>query len=189
MRSGSAEAAACDRSGPPSARLSAPPLVRAFGSRASGPDVRLLAEREFQDSQGEEGALEPDGAQGNPEGLEDRIPVDGLRFGHRLALDDRREHRRARLANRAALSFEPHIRNPAGSVDFQAEDHLVPAQRVRVPGLHACARQATLVPRMLVVVQDLLLVQVARGGHQAKTSWTFRMPAMRASTSSRSLYT
>src|SRR5207302_894029 len=43
--------------------------------------------------------------------------------------------------------------------------------------------------RMLVVVQDLLLVQVGGRGHQAKTSCTFLMPAARTSTSSRSLYT
>src|SRR5919201_94432 len=93
----------------------------------------------------------------------------------------------ARMADRASPAFEPDLGDPLGPIDLQAERDLVPAQRIRVLGLEARARQRALVPRMLVVVQDLLLVHLARRGHQANTSWTLRIPAIRASTSSVSL--
>src|SRR3990172_2391785 len=134
----------------------------------------------------QEGTLEADRAERNPELLENRIAFEGLGLRDRHALHDRREHGSARLADCTALSLEPDFGDPLGAVHLQVEDDLVPTQRVRVLRIEARTRERALVPRVLVVVQDVLLVEVG-SGHQANTSWTFRIPAINASTSSRSL--
>src|SRR2546425_4746349 len=156
-------------------------------SSASGPDVRLLAEGELEHVEGQEGAFQADGAQGDPEFLQDRVAAQAFGLGERHPLDDCREHRCARLTDRTALALEPDLGDPVGAIDLQVEADLVPAQRVRVPRVLRGARERALVPRVLVMIQDLLLIHVVRDRHQAKTSWTFLMPATSASTSSRSL--
>src|SRR6266545_1638830 len=104
------------------------PRVRRTASR---PDIRLLPEGELQDVQGEEGALETDRAERDSELLQDRLPIHRLRVRDRDALEHRRQHRGARLADRAALALEAHL-GDAGRVDFQVQHDLVAAQRIRV---------------------------------------------------------
>src|SRR5881397_3318570 len=156
-------------------------------SNASGPSVRLLAEGEFEHVKGEEGALQPDGTQRDAEFLQHRVLGEAFGIGERHPLHHRREHRCARLTDRATLALELHLGDSVGPIDLHMEDDLVPAQRVRVPGVLRGAGERALVPRVLVVVQDLFLINVVRDRHQAKTSWTFLMPATSASASSMSL--
>src|SRR5947199_137364 len=137
--------------------------------------------------QREKGTFQADDAQGNSEFLQERVLVQRFDLGPGKSFQHRREDRGARLTDRATLSLEPDLRDPMGTVEVQMKDHFVPAKRVRVLRVQGRARKRTLVPRMLVMIQDLLLVQVVRRGHQAKTSRTRLIPATSASTSSRSL--
>src|SRR5436309_9325321 len=156
-------------------------------SNASGPDIRLLAQGELEHVKRQEGAFQAHGAEGDAEFLEDRVTAETLGIGERQPLHHRREHRGARLTDRTPLALELHLRDPLGAVDLHVEDDFVPAQGVRVSRVLRGAGEWPLVPRVLVVVQDLLLIHVIRDGHQAKTAWTLLMPATSASTSSTSL--
>src|SRR6266581_3698350 len=156
-------------------------------SNASGRHVRLLAEGEFEHVKGEEGALQTDSTQWDTEFLQHRVLSEAFGIGERHPLHHRRQHRCARLTDRATLALELHLGDPVGAIDLHMEDDFVPAQRVRVPTVLRGARERALVPRVFVVVQDLFLIHVVRDRHQAKTSWTFLMPATSASASSMSL--
>src|SRR5438046_3381929 len=135
----------------------------------------------------ENGTFQDDDAQRNSEFLQERVLVQRFDLGPGKSFQHLREDRGARLTDCATLSLEPDLRDPMGTVEVQMKDHFVPAKRVRVLRVQGRARKRTLVPRMFVMIQDLLLVQVVRRGHQAKTSWTRLIPATSASTSSRSL--
>src|SRR5881296_2254781 len=80
-----------------------------MGSRASGPDVRLLAEGELEHVERQEGALQSDSAQGDSEFLQDGVAAQASGLGEWHPLDDRREHRRARLTDRTSLALELHL--------------------------------------------------------------------------------
>src|SRR3989441_10301191 len=156
-------------------------------SNASGRDVRLLAEGEFEHVKREEGALQTDGTQRDAELLQHRVLAEAFGIGERHPLHHRREHRCARLTDRTTLALKLHLGDSVGAVDLHMEDDFVPAQRVRVPGVLRGAGERALVPRVLVVVQDLFLIHIVRDRHQAKTSWTFLTPTTSASASSMSL--
>src|SRR5438309_1373533 len=160
---------------------------RAWSPEASGPVRLLVSEGELQHVVGEKGTFQTDDAQGNSEVLQQCVLVQRLDVRPWKSFQHRREDRGARLADRAALALEADLRDPLGTVEVQMKGHFVTAKRVRVPCVQGRARKWTLVPRMLVMIQDLLLIQVVRRGHQAKTSWTRLIPATSASTSSRSL--
>src|SRR5213083_685078 len=161
---------------------------KAGASGRSGPrGGLLLPDREAHYMEGKERALQPHRAQGDAEFLHEGVVSQRLRLGQREALQHRGEHRSAGLTDRASASFEPHLGDALGAVDLQMEGDLVATKGVRVPRAERGPGKGPFVLRMLVVVQDLLLVQVGGRGRQAKTSCTFLMPATRTSTSSRSL--
>src|SRR5438132_4143878 len=160
---------------------------RAWSPKASGPVRLLVSEGQPQHVVGKKGTFQTDDAQRNSQFLQQCVLVQRLDLGPGKPFQHRREDRCARLADRAALPFEADVRDTLRTVEVQMKDHLVPAEWVRVPRVQGRARKGTLVPRMFVMIQDLLLIQVVGRGHQAKTSWTRLIPATSASTSSRSL--
>jgi hypothetical protein len=90
---------------------------------------------------------------------------EGTGLVDRLALHRGGHHRRGRLADRAALAVDAQVGDPA-VLDVEEDDDLVAAQRVEaldaVRGWH---RQLTAVPRVAVVVEDDLPVEVFEPWH------------------------
>src|SRR3989475_8912020 len=95
-------------------------------SNASGRDVRLRAQREFEHVKGEEGAFQTDGTQGHAELLQHRVAAEAFGVGERHPLHHRREHRYARLTDRTTLALELHLGDSVGAIDLHMEDDLVP---------------------------------------------------------------
>src|SRR5690606_12760457 len=74
-------------------------------------------------------------------------------------------HRRRGLADRAALAPDPDVLHPV-VLDVEVEDDLVAAERVEALDPHGRRRrELATVPRVAVVVEDDLAVEVFEAGH------------------------
>src|SRR5450830_1826915 len=105
-----------------------------------------------------------------------------LRFRERLA-DDRAGHERCRCRrDRAAGAFEADVADDP-VLDLHVDRDPVAAEWVVSLGMVIVPRRLAVMPRVLVVVEDDLLVQIAEFGHQPSTSRTRATAAARASTS------
>ena len=86
----------------------------------------------------------------------------------RLALHRGRHHRRRRLADRAALAADADVGDDAVVVDVEVDDDLVAAQRVEALDPVGRRRvELAPVPRVAVVVEDDLAVEVFEAGHRS----------------------
>src|SRR5438552_17322759 len=112
---------------------------------------------------------------------------DLLRLCPALALDALRHHRRRCLRNSAPRALKRHIADGV-AVDLQIDREMISAQRVIPLGLLVGIGQLAVISRLLAVLQDDLLVEVAQVRHQPKTSRTLFRPSTSASTSARVLY-
>src|SRR3954471_18050618 len=121
--------------------------------------VRVVAEGNTQDVHREEGALEPDGRERDAELLEHVFAPEGAHLGDGLALGDIRDHRRRRLADRAAAAVEAHILHDA-VCDLELDGELVAAQRIHALGGHRRVVEMPRIAGILVVVEDVLAIEV-----------------------------
>src|SRR4029079_14134385 len=104
--------------------------------------------------------LQPDRREWNPELLEE------LRLRHRRdlvrrpSLDEIAEHRRGGLADRAAAAVESDLLDDVTLAESHRHRHLVAAERVLTLRPRVRRIEQPVVPRVLVVVQDELPVEL-----------------------------
>src|SRR5581483_2752839 len=115
-------------------------------------DLDALAE----DREGEEGALEAHGADGDAEHLDDLVAVDRLDLGEGLALDAGGEEARAGLRDGAAAAGELHVADLVLVVHVERETDLVAAEGVVGLVVDGRGLEHAEVARVLVVVEDVL---------------------------------
>src|SRR5206468_7947462 len=110
------------------------------------------------------------------------------RLADRLADDEVAHHRCRGLADRAALALPAELGDRAVGQPH-AQGHLVAAGRVDVVHLGVERLGQPAVVRVLVVIEDDLLVHALHRGGHANTSRTLLTPRTSASTSSVVVYT
>src|SRR6266481_5541004 len=104
-------------------------------------------------------------------------------FCRGLAFDAFSHHRCGGGGNRATGPLKADVLNHA-VFHLEKELHLVAAQRVEALGMSVGDRERAEIPRLLLVIQDDLLVQIAQIRHQPNTSLTLCKLLTRASISS-----
>jgi hypothetical protein len=115
------------------------------------------------------------------------LVVEHARLVDRLSLDVDRQHRSRGLRDGAPRPDEADLLDEAARVDLDEELELVAAEWVVALGHRRRFRDLVKVARLLVVVEDDRLVELADVRHYPKTSMHFSTPRTRASTSSRVL--
>src|SRR5205807_9412624 len=117
--------------------------------------------------------------------LEHVLLADLARILQALALDPFREQGSGRLRDGAAAAVEANVLDlPLSDPELDA-DH-VTAERVVLLVRERRRFQPSVVPRVLVVVEDVLAVELlVLDTHHAKILWASRMPSIIASISSR----
>src|SRR5258708_14962897 len=104
----------------------------------------------------------------------------------RFALHQRAHHGRRRFRDGAAAASEPYVLDPV-AVESHEDGVVITAEWVVAVDPFGI-RELPVVSRIPVVIEDDLLVKLAKIRHQRKTSMTLLSPATSASASSRVLY-
>src|SRR5687767_11364943 len=101
----------------------------------------------------------------------------------RLPFERRAHHRRGCFRDRTAAAREAEVLDRV-PVPFQEDRVVISAKRVIAVDAIGCIRHVVKVSWIFVVVENDLLVELAKIGHQRKTSMTLWSPATSASASS-----
>src|SRR5215218_378603 len=134
-----------------------------------------LGERDLQRVQPEDGALEPHRRQRDAHLAEQLLAVELEHLARLPALDQLGQHRRGRLRDRAAAAGEFHVLDRLAVAGEGDEDRdLVAAERVHSLGVGVGRRDLPVVPRVLVVVEDVLAVEVVEGAHRTSVATSTR---------------
>src|SRR5437667_4818954 len=104
-------------------------------------------------------------------------------LGHRLALEVGRHHRSRGPGDSATRTLKADVTDEL-VLSHDLNRHAVTAERVVALRSLGRTRQPPEVPRLPVVIEDDLLIQLAELGHHPKTSRTLPSPLARASISS-----
>src|SRR5215207_9215628 len=155
--------------------------LRRARRRVGLPRDRVAQPRRLEHLEREQRALHARRGDVDPEQIEHEVAVEPDEVVDRHPDDLLGGHRRRRLGDRAAVAREAHVRDAAVLAHAELDLELVAAERVVVLELQVRVLELAEVPRLLVVLEDVLAIQVV---HQAKTSFTVASPAISRSTSS-----
>src|SRR4051794_12400264 len=160
-----------------SAKVEALPLVRQ--RRAA-----RLVQRDLQDAQAEDRALEPDRRQRDPDLGQELLLRELRHLGGGAAPHDVRQHRRRGLRDRAAAALEADVLDRlAVGGELDRDRDLVAAERVLPLRVRVGVLDQPVAVRVLVVVEDDLAIHVLEVAHEW-ISLTRSTLAARRSTSS-----
>ena len=141
-------------------------------------------ESDLQHAEAEQGALEPTGVSGIP--ISSRSSSFGIAGDllDRPALDELGQHGGRCLADRAAAALEADRLDPIAAVESEPDRDLVAAERVLAVRPRVGRVEHAVVPRVLVVVEDDLAVEVVRQREAGDVAFSLASPSTRRSTSS-----
>jgi hypothetical protein len=140
-------------------------------------------QRELQDSETEQRALEPHRRQWDADLVEELLLRHGGDFLRGPALDHLHEHRGRRLADRAAAAAELDVLDLV-SVEADEDRDLVAAERVEALGLRVGVLDHPVPARVLVVVEDDLAIEAFELVAHENTLRAFSIPTTSRSISS-----
>src|SRR5205823_6103821 len=139
---------------------------------------------DFQNLEREQGALDPGGGDLDPQLAEDVVLVDLLGVVEGQTLKPFGEERCGGLGYCAPAAVEADVLDHA-VLELKVHPHDVAAERVILLVADVGVLEPAIVPRVLVVVEDVLAVElIVNCGHQAKILWASLMEVTSRSTSS-----
>ncbi len=123
-------------------------------------------QRELEHPEAEDRALEPDRRERDAELVEKLVLRHGSHVAGGAALHEVAQHRRRRLADRAASAVEADLLDHVSLAEAHRDGDFVPAQRVLPFRLSIGMLEQPVVPRVLVVVQDELAIELVELAHR-----------------------
>ena len=105
------------------------------------------------------------GRERDPELLEELLFRHRCNLRRGTPLDEIAEHRGRRLADRAASAVEADLLDDVAVAKPHGDRDLVSAERVLALGLRIRGIEETVVPRILVVIENQLSIQLVELGH------------------------
>ena len=153
---------------------------------SSGSGVpRALCSASLSTPEPEDGALQANGRQRDAELVEQHLlRHDGDLVG-RASLDEVAQHRHRGLADGASAPVEADLLDDVAVTESHRDEDLVAAERILTLGMRIRGIQQTVVPRVLVVVEDELAVELIEFGHGYPSDvLAFWRPSTRRSISS-----
>src|SRR4029079_4733332 len=144
-----------------------------------------LVQRELENAETEDRALEADGSERDAELVEQRFLRHRCDLTGRLSLHEIAQHRGRRLADRAASAVEADLLDHVAVAEPDRDQDLVSTERVLTLRERIGRVEQPVVPRVLVVIEDELPIQLVELGHgYPSEDLALWRPSTRRSTSS-----